>query len=84
MRESADTKSVRLVAERRIDVRYANSDPERGPVGISAIVRGDSGTYKARWTKRGHILVGECNCSAMGEKCSHLLALRRIWTGEKR
>lgn len=84
-RESSEKKAARYLGERRFDVRYSNCDPKRGPVGISAIVRGDSGTYKTKWQRaRGGTLVGECTCADPRSNCWHLKGLKMIWTGEQR
>ena len=78
MRENREDKAARLLVQRRVDVLKADS------TGIWATVRGDTATYKTKWRRRGQLLVGECTCAGIGEKCSHLSALRMIWTGEKR
>lgn len=76
MREAADVKALRMLGERRVDIVKADRR------GIWALVRGDGGMYKAKWTRTpGGLLMGECSCAAIGPTCWHLKALRCIWTG---
>ena len=79
MRESADDKARRLLVERRVNVLKADEH------GVWALVRGDGATYRAKWQRSGSgIMVGQCTCAAINERCSHLTALRYFWTGERR
>lgn len=79
MTESAEVKAQHRLGERRFDILKADR------TGIWALVRGDGGTYKTKWTRsRGGLLVGECNCDCPRQTCWHLKGLRMIWTGEKR
>ena len=78
MKQAAEDKAKERLGERRVNVVKAD---ERG---IWALVRGDGGTYKAKWTRtRGGLLMGECTCGCPTRNCWHLRALRMVWTGER-
>lgn len=75
MRESAQTKAVRLLTEARLAVIHVTRNRVR------AACRGDSGhVYKLGY----EFGTWHCNCECRTDQCSHLKALRRViaveWT----
>jgi len=73
VREAAETKARRLLADRRLTVELV----EPGDGSIRATCRGDSATYALGWDpERGR---WSCSCPAFGG-CSHLIALMLVTT----
>lgn len=67
-RESAATKARRLLGEARLIVR------ECRPGYVDAICRGEGAVYHLGYAHGGW----HCTCPSMGNRCSHLLALKSV------
>ena len=62
-----EEKAIRLVAEKRVHVLWANADAGHG------LVDGDTHTYRCSYSPEGYV----CTCPAgRYRNCSHALALR--------
>jgi hypothetical protein len=68
MRESAQAKAVRYLAESRLTVEQVDKDLVR------AVCRGSGAIYDVGWTPT---LGWSCSCPAFG-RCAHLLALMSV------
>jgi hypothetical protein len=67
-RESAETKSLRYLAEARLTVEHVTAD------GVRASCRGSGALYVVTWTQSEG---WQCSCPAFG-RCAHLLALQAV------
>lgn len=74
MREDAQSKAIRLLAEGRVTLRRLSSDV------ILAAVRGDTARiYETRWDPDGWW----CDCDALS-RCSHIRAVQLVTLEPKR
>ena len=69
MRESAQTKAVRILGEGRLVLSHVDTDH------VLARCRGDGTTHNLGWTKHAYWW---CTCPVTTDRCSHLRALRLV------
>jgi uncharacterized Zn finger protein len=67
-------KDDALLLGRRVDVL------EAGPHFITALVRGDSATYRVQVRWEREVALFDCECAAHGE-CSHVKAVKAVKSG---
>lgn len=71
MRENADAKALRYLAEGRLEVERVTE------TAVDATCRGDEGDlYRLVWNAERSRW--ECSCPAYGPRCAHVLALGRV------
>lgn len=68
MREAAATKAARYLVEGRVILTGVGADR------VAARIRGDGAVHQVTW--RGDKWT--CTCPALSDRCSHLLAVRRV------
>ncbi len=71
MRENAELKAHRYLAEGRLEVQRVDHEV------VVARCLGDEGdTYSVRWDAEQRSW--KCNCPAFGPRCAHILAVGRV------
>jgi hypothetical protein len=66
--ETVEAKAVRLLADHRVQIRFASEHI------VSAAVRGDSSVYDVRWSRNQG---WSCTCQCFG-RCSHEEAVSSV------
>jgi hypothetical protein len=71
MREHAEVKARRYLAEGRLQVERVDHD-----VALANCLGDEGDTYKVRWDHERRRW--SCSCPAFGPRCAHVLALARV------